>query len=244
MKNHKTEAHLRDRWGKECPGESESALLRGAQRLPVDSLRVLRIAFECLKGFYRLRRLGPSITFFGSARFDETSSYYDSARQLARLLGESGLSIITGGGPGIMEAANRGARDVEAFSVGCNIVLPQEQQPNPYLDLWLEFEYFFVRKLMLTKFSSAFVVFPGGFGTLDEVFEIATLVQTRKVENFPIVLFGQSYWNPLRVFLETRLLREGAISSEDLSLLTFTDSIDEALNALATICPPAAERSE
>ena len=158
----------------------------------------LRIFAELVRGFRALHFLGPCITVFGSARFEEGNPHYELAREMGRRIGRMGFTVMTGGGPGVMEAANRGARDVGACSIGCNIALPQEQEPNPYLDRFIEFEYFFVRKLMLVKYSYAFVVLPGGFGTLDEVFEVATLIQTRKIESFPCVLMGLDYWAPLR----------------------------------------------
>jgi uncharacterized protein (TIGR00730 family) len=139
---------------------------------------------------------------------------------------------MTGGGPGIMEAANRGAKEVGAPSIGCNIILPQEQQPNPYLDRWIEFRYFFVRKVMLVKYSYAFVVLPGGFGTMDEVFECATLIQTGKIKNFPLVLMGTDYWQPLRDFLEQKMIQEKTILQQDIDRILFTDSADEALDAI------------
>ncbi len=178
---------------------------------------------------------------FGSARFGDSNPYYQSARTLGGAIANLGLTVMTGGGPGIMEAANRGAREAGGRSVGCNITLPQEQEPNPYLDKFVQFKYFFVRKVMLVKYSYAFVAFPGGFGTLDELFEVATLVQTRKVENYPIVLFGSDYWAPMLDFIRTRLAREGAISPGDLDLLTVTDSVDVAAQAITRSMAQAQE---
>src|SRR5205085_4974507 len=153
--------------------------------------------FQFLRGFRHLHFVGPCVTVFGSARFHEDHPYYALARQVGSQLALAGFTVMTGGGPGIMEAANRGAKDVGGRSVGCNIKLPQEQKPNPHLDTWIDFEYFFVRKTMLVKYSYAFVVMPGGFGTLDELFEVATLIQTGKLEDFPVALMGKDYWAPL-----------------------------------------------
>ncbi|RMF20349.1 MAG: TIGR00730 family Rossman fold protein, partial [Deltaproteobacteria bacterium] len=166
---------------------------------------------------------------FGSARFDEDHRYYQLARSVGAALAREGFTVMTGGGPGVMEAANRGAREAGGRSVGCNIELPREQKPNPYLDRWVTMHYFFVRKVMLVKYSYAFVVLPGGFGTLDEVFETATLMQTGKIADFPIVLMGTDYWTPLLEFLRSRSIGERTIAPEDLSLLECTDSVDEAI---------------
>lgn len=150
------------------------------------------------------------------------------ARELGTRIARLGLTTMTGGGPGIMEAANRGARESGGKSIGCNIVLPMEQKPNPYVDRFIDFRYFFIRKVMLVKYSYAFVVFPGGFGTLDEVFETVTLIQTKKIENFPIILMGSEFWTPMIDFLKSRMVAAGTISPDDINLLTVTDSFDEA----------------
>lgn len=172
------------------------------------------------------------MTIFGSARFEESNPYYQQARQTAAAITKLGFNIMTGGGPGIMEAANRGAKDVGGTSIGCNIVLPQEQTPNPYLDVVITFRYFFVRKVMLVKYSQAFVIFPGGFGTLDEAFEAATLIQTDKIIDFPLIFVGTEYWRPLFDFMQQQMLSAGTISPEDPSRLILTDSIDDVLQAL------------
>ncbi|MHC4446606.1 MAG: LOG family protein, partial [Planctomycetota bacterium] len=185
--------------------------------------------FELIRGFRRLRIVGPCVTVFGSARFQEDHAYYRTARTIGAALARTGFTVMTGGGPGIMEAANRGAREVGGVSVGCNIELPEEQKPNPYLDHWITFRYFFVRKVMLVKYSYAFIALPGGFGTLDEIFETATLIQTGKIQNFPLVLVGTEYWQPLMGFLRGPLLANGTISPDDPDLLLVTDSIDEIL---------------
>ena len=210
-----------------------SGLSVGPGRRSAELARALRFGVEFIRGFRALHFVGPCVTIFGSARFDETHPYYALARETARQIGGAGFTIMTGGGPGIMEAANRGARDAGARSVGCNIALPREQKPNPYLDRFIEFQHFFVRKLMLVKYSYAFVALPGGFGTLDEVFEVATLMQTRKIENFPCVLMGVDYWAPLREFVERAMVAAGTIAREDAARLLFTDDPEEAARWIA-----------
>jgi uncharacterized protein (TIGR00730 family) len=187
------------------------------------------IFLEFVAGYRRLHFVGPCVTVFGSARFGEDHPYYALARETGAALARAGFTVMTGGGPGIMEAANRGAREAGGRSVGCNIRLPVEQEPNPYLDQWITFKYFFVRKVMLVKYSYAFVALPGGFGTLDEVFETATLVQTGKIKEFPIVLLGTEYWRPLVGFLRDRLLAERTIDAADFAHILVTDSVDEAV---------------
>ena len=189
----------------------------------------LSVFWEFRRGFRGLHFIGPCIAVFGSARFPEGHRYYEAARQIsARLVQELGLTIMTGGGPGVMEAANRGAKEAHGTSIGCNIILPFEQQPNPYLDQMLEFRYFFVRKVMLIKYSYAFVVLPGGVGTMDELFEALTLIQTKKIQDFPVVLMGKDYYAPMLEFME-KMLVEKTISPADLKLFLVTDSIDEAM---------------
>ena len=226
-------------WGKgpaALPDERE--FLAGPNSRLSEFSRLLRISSEFIRGFRTLHFVGPCVTVFGSARFPETHPFYLLAREMGRRIASLGLTVMTGGGPGIMEAANRGARDAALVnpragkSLGCNIKLPHEQQPNPYVDRFLEFRYFFVRKVMLVKYSYGFVCLPGGFGTLDELFEIATLVQTHKVSNFPIILMGREYWEPLYVFFRERLLARATISPGDIDLLTLTDSPDEAMQVL------------
>jgi uncharacterized protein (TIGR00730 family) len=192
-------------------------------------LNALRILYEFVRGFRALHFVGPCVTVFGSARFDEGHAYYELARALGAALARAGYTVMTGGGPGIMEAANRGAREAGGHSIGCNIALPMEQEPNPYLDRFIEFDHFFVRKVMLVKYSQAFVVMPGGFGTLDELFETITLVQTGKIEVFPVVPMGMDYWQPLGDFMRETMLSKGAISPSDLDFIHPTDSIEEAL---------------
>jgi uncharacterized protein (TIGR00730 family) len=192
---------------------------------------VVGIVREFIYGFRKLHFVGPCVTFFGSARFKEDHPYYQAARELAARVGRVGFTIMTGGGPGIMEAANRGARDVGARSVGCNIKLPMEQYANPYLDVSLTFERFFVRKVLLLKYSICFVVMPGGAGTLDELFETVTLIQTGKVKDFPILLYGKEYWAPMLAQID-RMIAEGTIGREELKFVLVADSVDEASELL------------
>jgi uncharacterized protein (TIGR00730 family) len=195
--------------------------------------RVLRIQGEFVHGINALADVGAAIAVFGSARFDQDHPMYEAARGMGKALAEAGFAVITGGGPGLMEAANRGAHEAGGLSIGCNIELPFEQSRNDYTDLSINFRYFFVRKTMFVKFSNGFVIFPGGFGTMDELFEALTLVQTRKIKRFPIVLFGSSYWRGLLDWIEQTQLAEGTISREDLDLLIVTDSIEEARDIMA-----------
>jgi uncharacterized protein (TIGR00730 family) len=217
------------RWGKGTDSADEGIFLRGPQPRSSEVKRLLRIGMEFVRGFRALHFCGPCVTVFGSARFQDGHPYYDLGREMGRRLGLAGFTVMTGGGPGIMEAANRGARDAGARSIGCNIVLPQEQKPNDYLDMWLEFHYFFVRKVMLVKYSYAFVVMPGGFGTMDEIFETATLIQTGKIRNFPLVLMGVDFWRPLLELFERSMLPEATISPLDVQRLLITDSPSEAM---------------
>ncbi len=201
-----------------------------------DSWRVFRILGEFVEGFDALSRVGPAVAIFGSSRFDKGSQYYKAAVESSERLSRAGLAIITGGGPGIMEAANLGASKSGGTSVGCNIELPEEQIPNVYQNIHLHFRYFFVRKMMFVKYSIAFLIFPGGFGTIDELFESLTLVQTEKIKHFPIVLFGSKYWKGLIDWARTRLLKEGCISKEDISLLSIADSPKEASRIIINNC--------
>jgi uncharacterized protein (TIGR00730 family) len=219
----------RPEWGKATPDPEEELLLEGPHTRRFEFIRLMRIMWEFFRGFRSLHFVGPCVTVFGSARFTEESKWYAMGREVGRTLARAGFTVITGGGPGIMEAANRGARDVGGPSIGVNIKLPMEQVPNPYLDRFIEFRYFFVRKVMLIKYSYAFIALPGGFGTLDEVFETATLIQTGKIQNFPLVLMGREYWQPLLDFLEHRLIAEGTIDEHDYRRIIVTDSPQEAL---------------
>ena len=192
-----------------------------------------RVFKQFIKGFRTLHFVGPCITVFGSARFDEQHEYYQSAREFGKRIADTGFTTMTGGGPGIMEAANRGAFENGGPSVGCNIQLPFEQKPNPYMHKSITFEHFFVRKVLMIKYSYAFIILPGGFGTMDEFFETLTLVQTKTISEFPIVLFGKEYFKELWDYLEF-MEREGTISPNDLTLVLMTDSLDEAMNHINT----------
>ena len=197
-----------------------------------DTWRVMRIMGEFVEGFDALAELGTAVTIFGSARTKPGDVHYETAVDVAQKLGEAGFNIITGGGPGIMEAGNKGAKAAGVQSVGLNIELPFEQHLNPYVDLSIDFRYFFVRKVMLVKYAQAFVIFPGGFGTMDELFESLTLIQTGKIQNFPVVLFDSSYWGGLIDWLKASMLINGKIAAEDLELLILVDSAEEARDAI------------
>lgn len=200
----------------------------GGDFTDTDPWRVLRIQGEFVEGFEALSKIGPAVSIFGSARLGGQSPYYEAARESARILAESGLVVITGGGPGIMEAGNRGSAESGHLSVGLNIELPVEQTPNDYQNLALEFRYFFVRKMMFVKYSIGYIIFPGGFGTMDEMFEALTLSQTEKIKHFPVVLYGSGYWGGLIDWLKNTMLREDCIRKEDLNLLQMTDEPAEA----------------
>src|SRR5712692_8772660 len=198
-----------------------------------DPWRVLRILSEFVEGFDALNEVGPAVTVFGSARSHPNDPYYIAGRKLGEALANRGFAVITGGGPGIMEAVNRGCPEAGGLSVGCNIELPHEQSLNKYVDLGVEFRYFFVRKNMFVKYARGFVIFPGGFGTLDELFESLTLAQTGKIEHFPIVLFGTEYWSGLLDWMRKVVLARGAMSPQDFDLVSLTDDPEEAA-AMAT----------
>jgi uncharacterized protein (TIGR00730 family) len=193
-----------------------------------EAWRVLRIQSELVDGTDKLLKLGVAVTVFGGARLDSTNRYYHEAQLLGQLLGEENIPVITGGGPGIMEGANRGCFATPTPSVGLNIDLPFEQTPNPYQDIALDFRYFFVRKYLFVKHAVGFVIFPGGFGTMDELFEALTLVQTRKVPPFPIILVGKSFWQGLLEWMQQRMLAEGCLSAADLNLFELVDSANDA----------------
>ncbi len=202
----------------DCELMEEEEFLRGADDLLVDFDRAVKVFNEFVSGCRGLYDIGPAVTVFGSARFDEDHRYYQLAREVGFELAKKGFAVVTGGGPGVMEAANRGAKEAGGLSVGCNIQLPMEQQINPYVDVSLNFDYFFVRKVMLVKYSSGFVFMPGGAGTMDEIFETLTLVQTGKMRNFPCVAMGQSFWSPLIEFVEQSMHQEGTISPGELEV--------------------------
>jgi uncharacterized protein (TIGR00730 family) len=213
----------------------EKKFLEGRQNRAEEWESAVRYFLEFLQGFESLHVTGPAVTVFGSARFSEGHRYYQLARQTGRELAQAGYAVITGGGPGLMEAANRGAKEAGGLSVGCNITLRREQAPNAYLDDFVQFDHFFVRKVMLVKYSSAFVVMPGGFGTLDEVFETLTLIQTRTIEQFPMVLMCSTFWLRLTEFFQKSLLMEKTIDPEDLRLFRITDSPREAVAFIQSV---------
>ena len=202
--------------------------------LHTDTWRVFRIMGEFVQGFEDLAHVTNGVAVFGSARTPPDDPEYRAAQETGALLARAGYAVITGGGPGIMEAANRGAFEAGGASVGCNIELPHEQKSNDYLTLSLKFRYFFVRKMMFVKYSDAFIIFPGGFGTLDELFEALTLIQTRKIHNFPVVLFGTRYWKPMLDWLRGPMLKEGKIVEEDFRRLHVTDSPAEVIEIIKT----------
>lgn len=220
-------------WGKASRSLEDLALLQGPRRRLEELARTMRIAMEFIRGFRALHFVGPCVTVFGSARFPEGHPYYQLTREVAERVSRLGFTIMTGGGPGLMEAANRGARDAGGRSIGCNIQLPHEQKPNPYVDKFVEFRYFFVRKVMLVKYSYSFVVVPGGFGTLDELFEALTLIQTKKIQQFRVVLVGVAYWQPL-LNLIASMKELGTISPEDVDLVTVTDDPDAVVQAISS----------
>ena len=187
-----------------------------------------QVFWEFLTGIRKLHFIGPCVTVFGSARFEEDHPYYQSARRLSAGISGLGFTLLTGGGPGIMEAANRGAFESGGLSVGCNIILPKEQKENPYLDRYVNFRYFFIRKTLLVKYSFAFVIYPGGFGTLDELFETLTLIQTKKIEGFPVVLMGKDYWKPMMEMMQ-KMVDVQTILPQDQEFFLLTDSEEEAL---------------
>ncbi len=195
-----------------------------------ESWRLFKILGEFVEGVEKLHDLGPAVSIFGSARITEDNPYYKAAVDLAGRLADNGFGVITGGGGGIMEAANRGAAGKNGRSVGLNIVLPHEQEPNPYADIKIEFDYFFVRKVMFVKYASAYVIMPGGFGTLDELFEAVTLIQTDRIKPLPVILFGTGYWSGLMEWIRQQLLENKMISPEDLDIIHMTDDPDEIVS--------------
>lgn len=205
----------------------DTQFLSGPNSRGKEFLFLIRVFLQFLNGFRKLHFVGPCITVFGSARFKEDNIHYQNARELGKRLSEMGFAVMTGGGPGIMEAANRGAFEVGGVSIGCNIQLPHEQSTNPYVTREVKFKYFFVRKVLLIKYSYAFVVMPGGFGTLDELFETITLIQTGILNNFPVVLIGKEFYKDIREMVD-KMIAEGTISPQDTNLLFFTDDIQEA----------------
>ena len=222
-------------WGKRPATREEEHFLQGPKNRGNELLRIFRIAAEFVKGFRELHFVGPCVTVFGSARFQDGHPYYELAQEIGRRLADAGFTTMTGGGPGVMEAANRGARERGGASIGCNIVLPMEQEPNPYVDKFVEFNYFFVRKVMLVKYSYAFVVMPGGYGTLDELYETLTLIQTGKIKDFPLVLMGSEFWKPLVDFMKDCLIAAKTISPADLDRFIVTDDPAVAIEAITSV---------
>jgi uncharacterized protein (TIGR00730 family) len=216
--------------------DAEKSFLVGRRSRGDDLESAVRVFLEMLRGFEELNFERRCVTVFGSARFEPGHDYYQQAYDVGRMLAEKGYAVMTGGGPGLMEAANKGAHDAGGHSIGCNIQLPKEQKPNPYLDKFVEFEHFFVRKVMLVKYSSAFVVMPGGFGTLDEAFEVVTLIQTAKLESFPVVALGGEFWDELDDFLRNTMLAAGTIDAADLQLISSAASSAEAIAIIEAAC--------
>lgn len=223
------------KWESGAARPDEVRFFQGPQTRGFELGKAVGIFCELMRGFRTFHFLPPCVTVFGSARFGEDTSHYALSRAVGIELARAGFTVMTGGGPGLMEAANRGAKDAGGMSVGCNIELAKEQHPNPYLDHWITFRHFFVRKLMLVKYSYAFIAMPGGFGTLDEIFEVATLVQTSKIKDFPLVLMGREYWDPLMDFLRGRLLRTGTIDAADYHRILVTDSAEEAVRSVTSV---------
>jgi uncharacterized protein (TIGR00730 family) len=211
---------------------TESEFLEGPKSRTSELWFLFKMASQFFRGFRKLHFVGPCVTVFGSARFQPDHKYYKIAEMMGAAISHTGFTVMTGGGPGIMEAANKGAMESGGMSVGCNIRLPREQQPNAYMNEWITLDYFFVRKFLLLKYSYAFVVFPGGWGTMDELFETLTLVQTGMIHHFPVVLMGKEYYQPLMDYLDF-MLRWGTISKEDLNYVRMTDDVDEALSHLS-----------
>lgn len=207
-------------------------LLKGAENYLADLWRSYQIGREFRMGFHKLRPIKNCVTFFGSAQFDETNPYYQLAYDTAYLLGKSGFNIMTGGGPGIMEAANKGAKAAGALSIGCNITLPKEQIPNPYTDISLTFNHFFVRKVMLMRYAQAFILLPGGFGTMDEIFEAVNLMHTKKICNFPIIVMGTEYWKNLQIFVEKTMVENKTIDADEAYFTSMTNDPQDVLNIL------------
>lgn len=217
--------------------KAERSFFWGHRKLPKEIWRGVRVFAEAIKGFLFFHYVTNCVTVFGSARFGEDHEYYQAARRIGQLLAENNFTVMTGGGPGIMEAANRGAKERGGRTIGCNIDIAFEQRPNVYLDRWITFRYFFIRKVMLTKYSRAFVVMPGGFGTLDEFFEMATLIQTRKMSKLPLVLFGTTFWAPLLDYMENTLAKFGTIDYSDIRNIAITDSPEEVIEFINLSTP-------
>lgn len=212
---------------------AESQFLEGPRSRIREFFFTVRVQLSFIRAFRKMHFIGPCVTVFGSARFDADNPYYQQAVEVGEALAQLGFTVMTGGGPGIMEAANKGAYEAGGYSVGCNIILPFEQKPNPYLHRWIDIPYFFVRKFLLMKYSYAFVVMPGGIGTLDELFESLTLIQTQMIANFPVVIMGKDYHKELYEHIQLMAKNE-SISSRDMDLLFITDSVDEMVAHIKT----------
>ena len=211
---------------------AEKAFLSGRRSREADLESAVRFFLEFLRGFESFAFESPCVTVFGSARFDESHRYYQRAREIGAALARAGFAVMTGGGSGIMEAANRGAQEAGGLSLGCNITLPREQKPNAYLDRFIQFDHFFARKVMLVKYSTAFVIMPGGFGTLDEAFEIATLMQTHKLERFPVIAVGGDFWDKLVGFVRDTMLAEGTVSPEDVQFIHRVETAEDVIRVI------------
>ena len=222
-------------WGKTTSDHDERRFLSGPRTRDSELFYALSVMAEMMRGFRGLHFVGPCVTVFGSARFLAGHPHYELAKKMGAELAKAGFTTMTGGGPGVMEAANRGARENGGASVGCNIVLPKEQDQNPYLDHFVECKYFFVRKMLLAKYSYAFIAAPGGYGTLDELFEVAVLIQTGKMKNFPVVLLGKSFWTPMVEFLRSTMLAQATISASDLDRILVTDDPVEAVESIRAV---------
>jgi uncharacterized protein (TIGR00730 family) len=225
----KDNAKLKNFGWEHPPTKAERSFFWGHRMLPKEIWRAFRVFLEAIKGFIFFHYVTNCVTVFGSARFPEDHEYYQAARRIGQLLAENKFTVMTGGGPGVMEAASRGAKEKGGRTIGCNINIALEQRPNTYLDRWITFRYFFIRKVMLTKFSRAFVVMPGGLGTLDEFFEMATLIQTRKMSTLPMILYGTAFWAPLIDFMENTLVKFGTIDIGDIRRIALTDSPEEVI---------------
>ena len=230
---------IAQRWGRAAPSSEGVRFLQGPRPRGSELRMAFGVFAEFIRGFRALHFVGPCVTVFGSARFKEDDPYYAIAREVGHGLARLGFTVVTGGGPGVMEAANRGAREAGGRSIGCNIRLPAEQKPNAYLDRWITFRHFFVRKVMLVKYSYAFVALPGGFGTLDEIFETATLIQTHKILDFPLILVGRDFWRPLTEFLHGPLERMALIDPIDADRIIVVDSAADAVAAVREVAIPA-----
>lgn len=216
----------------EVKPSDEHIFLEGPQARRKEGMFMFKVVLDFIRGFRTFHFIGPCVTVFGSARFESNHPYYKMAEEIGTRLANLGFAVMTGGGPGIMEAANKGAKQAGGRSVGCNIVLPAEQKPNPYLDHWVSIKYFFVRKVLLTKYSFAFVVMPGGYGTLDEFFESITLIQTGKMKRFPVVMLGTEYHQKLYEHIRA-LVKQGTIGEKDIELFLFTDRVEDAIKHIA-----------